>query len=171
MDEKKISKYTPVYRHSAEYSFEHGEDAAYRDSFRANITCKNALEKAINDGYSNNTLNAKSALEAVRADFSMERIEYVLANTIQQKPWDGRISRSNKEWANNIAVAKDVDSWDRDRTRQFTVDQPHTGLVNIFVNEFRKEREAEKKPSILAKLKTPAPSKTAKSTKRQEQEL
>ena len=37
----------PVYRHSAEYAIQHGEIEAYRDSFKANMDCREAIEKAI----------------------------------------------------------------------------------------------------------------------------
>ena len=91
--EKKFAKGTPVYRHDAAYAREHDELPLYRESYQANIACKEAIEKAIADNYGNNRLNSQAVMETLSAEFSMERIQYVLANTVQQKKEDGRISR------------------------------------------------------------------------------
>lgn len=36
--------------------------------------------------------------------FGAERVLYVLANTIQQKEWDGRFTYPNKEWAKTVSI-------------------------------------------------------------------
>ena len=53
-------KAIPVYRHSAEYAIQHGEIEAYRDSFKANMDCRDAIEKAIGDNYRDNRLDTKT---------------------------------------------------------------------------------------------------------------
>ena len=45
--EKKIATDTPLYRHDAAYAREHGELSLYRESYQANIACKEAIEEAI----------------------------------------------------------------------------------------------------------------------------
>ena len=102
--EKKFVKDMPVYRHDAAYAREHDELPQYRESYQANIACKESIEKAIGDNYRDNRLNSKAVMEAVGTEFSMDRISYVLANTVQFKDWDGRISHINKEWAKSIPV-------------------------------------------------------------------
>ncbi len=141
MTENKFAKDTPVYRHDGTYACEHNELPQYRTSNQANIACKEAIEKAIENNYRDNRLNSHAVMEAVRADFSMDRISYVLANTVQFKDWDGRISHVNKEWAKTIPVVPNPDSWGGDRNCYFVVDQVHTGLVDLFVTHFRKELE------------------------------
>ena len=42
--EKKIATDTPLYRHDAAYAREHGELSLYRESYQANIACKEAIE-------------------------------------------------------------------------------------------------------------------------------
>lgn len=158
--EQKFTKETPVYRHDAAYAREHNELPRYRESYQANIACKEAIEKAIGDNYKDNRLNSQAVMEAVGADFSMDRISYVLANTVQFKDWDGRISHANKQWAKSIPVVPNADSWGGDRNCYFVVDQAHTGLTDLFITHFRKELEKaprEKKPSVLDKLKSPLP--------------
>lgn len=155
-----FTKETPVYRHSAQYAREHDELPKYRASYQANVACKDAINNAIRNNYGDNRLNSQSALDMIRADFSMERICYVLANTVRHKDWDGRISTDNKAWAKTIPVVENKDSWGIDSNCYFVADQPHPGLVNMFVTYFRKElaKEApEKKPSVLDKLKAPLP--------------
>lgn len=172
--EKKFTKDTPVYRHDAAYAREHDELALYRESYQANIACKEAIEKAINDNYGNNRLNSQAVMDAVSSEFSMERIQYVLANTVQYKDWDGRISRANREWAQTVPVIPNPDSWGGDRNCYFVVDQAHTGLVDLFVTHFRKELEKaprEKKPSVLKKLQNPLPDTAPKPGREKAQEL
>ena len=172
--EKKIATDTPLYRHDADYAREHGELPLYRESYQANIACKEAIEKAINDNYGNNRLNSQAVMEMLSAEFSIERIQYVLANTVQYKDWDGRISRANREWAQTVPVVPNPDSWGGDRNCYFVVDQAHTGLVDLFVTHFRKELEKaprEKKPSVLEKLQKPLPDTAPKPVREKAQEL
>lgn len=93
----------PVYPYPASYAHEHGELEQYRASHKANIACRDAIDTAIADHYRDNRLG-NGAVKQVVAQFSYDRTLYVLANTVRQKDWDGRISRENKEWANNSCL-------------------------------------------------------------------
>jgi hypothetical protein len=154
----------PLYIYPAEYAREHDEMSQYRASNKANSACKKALEEAINDNYRNNCLDSAMALKQVSDVFGRDRIVYVLANSVRQKSWDGRISDKNKAWAQTIPVHENKDSWGTDRNCYFVVDQAHTGLLDLLVTHVRKELEKEKeqpqkKPSVLGKLqKVEAPS-------------
>ena len=156
------------------YAREHGELPLYRESYQANIACKEAIEEAISENYGNNRLNSQAVFDAVSAEFSMERIQYVLANTVQYKDWDGRISRANREWAQTVPVVPNPDAWGGDRNCYFVVDRPHTGLTDLFITHFRKELEKaprEKKPSVLKKLQNPLPDTAPKPGREKAQEL
>lgn len=67
---------------------------------------------------------------------------------------DGRISPENKAWAKEAPVPNDYNAWGGRRTHEYVCSQAHPGLVNLFVNRFRKEQEIakERKPSVLKKL-------------------
>ena len=172
--EKKIATDTPLYRHDAAYAREHDELPLYRESYQANIACKEAIEEAISENYGNNRLNSQAVFDAVSAEFSMERIQYVLANTVQYKDWDGRISRANREWAQTVPVVPNPDAWGGDRNCYFVVDRPHTGLTDLFITHFRKELEKaprEKKPSVLEKLQKPLPDAASKPGREKAKEL
>ena len=140
----------PVYKETAEYAINNGEIDLYRRSMRANVECRMAIEDAIADGYDGLRLDTSSVKDIIK-QFGAERVEYVLANTVQQKDWDGRFSRDNKAWAKEISVCPE-------NRAAFSVGRPHPGLTDLFVSAARKElREAEKiaeKPSIREQLKT-----------------
>ena len=127
----------PIYRETANYAYEAGEVEAYRASLAANEECRSAIETAISDNYAENRLDADAAVKSVLEQFSSERIRYVLANTIQQKDFDGRIPQPLKEWAKNIDVCPENAS-------RFLVDKPNPGLTALFVDAFRQQTEPKK---------------------------
>ena len=129
---------TPVYKYPASYARENDELPLYRASNKANIACKEAIEQTIADHYRDNRLNP-GAVKQVVEQFGYERMFYVLANTVRQKDWDGRISRDNKEWARTIPVFENPDAWGQDRNCYFVVDRPHTGLTDLFIKQARHE--------------------------------
>ena len=128
----------PLYKYSGDYAREHGELEQYRASYKANVACKEAIEAAIRDNYRDNCLG-KEAAKLVVEQFGFERIFYVLAGTVREKDWDGRISRDNKAWANTIPVFEDKDAWGSNRNLYFVVDAVNPGLTDIFINEARHE--------------------------------
>lgn len=148
----------PVYPHSASYAREHWELEQYRASSKANIACKEAIEAAIREHYHDNRLGGQAAAQVIEA-FGLDRVLYVLANTVQQKDWDERFSPANRQWAKTIAIPKNPDAWGDDRNSQFVVGS-HSGLTDLFLSTVRQEycREQEKthKPSVLTKLQTQA---------------
>lgn len=168
---------TPVYMQTAAYAKEHNELPEFRASNKLNEACKQALEEAIGDNYADNRLNTKAAFEQVAEQFGTERMKYVLAVTVTQKDWDGRISGDNKAWAKTVPIVDNKDAWGGDRNSAFVVDQAHTGLVDLFVTHARKEfaQEAsipEKKPSVLDKLQKAATEpKLSTASKKKDMEL
>lgn len=153
-EQREALRNLPVYIFSATFAKGHDELDEYRASFRANVECKNAIEEAIANHYADNRLDGSCVKEVVDR-FGAERVSFVLANTIQHKDWDGRISPENKEWAKAEPVPNDYNAWGEKKTREYCCNQAHPGLINLFVNRFRKELELEKakKPSVLKKLK------------------
>lgn len=148
-------KNIPVYQHTGSYAREHGELEQFRDSFKANIACKEAIEAAIREHYRNNCLGREAPQQVVE-QFGYDRVFYVLANTVNQMDWDGRISRDNKAWAKTIPVCENKDGLGGDRNCYFVVNS-HPGLTDLFVTQARKEyslTQQQDKPSVRQKLKT-----------------
>ena len=73
--------------------------STYRASHRANVDCKNAIEDAVADHYRDNRLDTSCVNEVIDR-FGMERVAFVLANTVQDKDEYGkRISESRYKLA------------------------------------------------------------------------
>ena len=66
------------------------------------------------------------------------RTLYVLANTVQQKDWDGRFSPANKTWARTVDIPPNPDGFGGERNLDFAVDS-HPGLVDLFLSQARQE--------------------------------
>lgn len=137
-DEAKKLRELPVYPYPAGHAQENGELDAYRASFRANVSCKDAIEAAIRDNYHDNRLDT-AAVGQVAEQFGQERMLYVLAATVRHFDYDGRISRDNKRWANTIPAYQNGDGMDGDRSVQFVVSS-HPGLTDLFLTQARREQ-------------------------------
>ena len=165
-DEQDALLHTPVYLHSGAYARENNELDVFRASYKANVACKEALEKAINENYSDNRLNTAAIYQDVVGKFGAERVKFVLATTIQHKDWDERFSRNNRAWAQTVPMEASFGSRENDHSVYYVVDKAHSGLTDLFVSHFRreqvKEREQPKKESILGKLQKPLPGPAAK---------
>lgn len=79
-----MKEQTPLYTYPGLYASEHGEQEQYRASYRANISCKEAIEQSIAGHYGNNRLDP-ACVEPVIKQFGYERVFYVLANTVRQR--------------------------------------------------------------------------------------
>lgn len=128
-------KNIPVYRYPSCYALEHGEIEEYRKSMKANVACKEAIEKAIAEEYADNRLDTEATVAKVLAEHSLLRAIFVLANTVDIKSWDGRFSAENKRWAQDHPIHLDADS-----RRRFVVDAVHPGLTDLLVTAFRRLR-------------------------------
>lgn len=125
-----------IYSHNFEFALANKQVEDYRNSLRRNIACRNEIEHQISECYEYPHFHYNKAADAVIAAFGVERVMYVLANTIQSKPWDLRFSRSNSEWAKGFTI------WEKDTTNnsdhiRFLVSS-HSTLVDALVTEVRK---------------------------------
>ena len=141
----------PVYRENFDYARECREVETYRISLQANIACKEAIEQAISQSYDGRRL-AEGTAAKVMNQFGAERVLYVLANTIQQKEWDGRFTYPNKEWAKTVSIPSNMDSFGMDRNYAIAVSS-HPGLIDLFVTQARKEMERQPRTSVREQLR------------------
>lgn len=95
-----------VYRQSVTYAREHGELQQYHASCHLNERCRDEIDAALAQRFDGMRLGA-GAVEQVVAEYGLERTKYVLAAAIQTRDGDGRISRTNREWADSIRTIKD----------------------------------------------------------------
>lgn len=61
----------------------------------------------------------KKAAQSVVEQYGFDRTMYVLAITVLDKEWDGRISQSNKNWAKMQPIFTDYDEMGNERRRAF----------------------------------------------------
>ena len=161
-----MMKDVPIYKYPASHAQEHDELNAYRASNKANMACKEAIEEAIRDHYRDNCLGS-DAVKQVVEQFGYDRVFHVLAVTVRQKDWDGRISQDNKAWAKTVPVFENPDAWGTDRNCYLVVNS-HPGLTDLFLSQARKvHTQEQQKSSVRDKLKkqpeTTSPKLSAKS--------
>ena len=131
----------PVYYEPFSYAKENDEVDLYRTSYRLNSECKQAIHEAIADNYDGMYLGDDAVDQVVR-QYGMERVGYILANTLHHKSYDGRFSHSNKEWAEQVSTPEH--NADRMTFRTDWVVDSHPAILDGFVTMFRKELEAQK---------------------------
>ena len=134
-----------VYRQSVTYAREHGELQQYHASCHLNERCRDEIDAALAQRFDGMRLGA-GAVEQVVAEYGLERTKYVLAAAIQTRDGDGRISRTNREWADSIRTIKDMDRRGFDRSCYYADLQAHTCLLDGFVNQVRKFEKAKALP-------------------------
>ena len=132
----------PVYYEPFDYAKENDEVDLYRTSHRLNSECKQAIHEAIADNYDGMYLGDDAVNQVVR-QYGIERVGYILANTLHHKNHDGRFSPSNKEWAEQVSTPEHNAKMIEFRT-DWVVDS-HPAVLDGFVTMFRKELEAQEK--------------------------
>ena len=149
-------EYPQIYKLSPEEARAMGETALFRESKRMNVACKEAIEAAIRENFDGMHLK-KECIRPVMEEYGIDRVEWVLANTLRHLNYDGRFSRSNKEWAGSFAIPESG-TQGYDPGLDFIVGS-HPAVLDGFVNLVRREREAAReqppKPSIKGQLAAP----------------
>ena len=131
----------PVYYEPFSYAKENDEVDLYRTSYRLNSECKQAIHEAIADNYDGMYLG-DGAVDQVVRQYGMERVGYILANTLHHKSYDGRFSPGNKEWAEQVSTPEH--NADRMTFRTDWVVDSHPAILDGFVTMFREEQGAQK---------------------------
>ena len=142
--------------------------AQYNLSYQANSACKEAIEQTISAHYAENRLDTEAAVKDVLEKFGTERVQFILANTIQRKNYDGRISQDNKAWAKSIPTLED--SGASRHCAYLVVDRVNPGLTDLFTRQFRKVAQEQQKSSVLQKLKQEPPARKPATPKKREPE-
>lgn len=127
-----MTEHAYLYPYSASEAKSRDELALWRSSYKANIECKEGIEKAIRSNFDGMHLNSSCAASIV-SEFGYKRTAFVLANTLKEKPWDGRFSPDNLNWAKEIFVPMD-----NAHNSSFVVDS-HPAVLNGFIDQYRKE--------------------------------
>lgn len=123
-----MADHKPLYRWSLQDAIAHNEVQDWRDSYKENCDCARAIERAIADHYHDNVL--EDGTKDVLDRYGFDRVNWVLANTLQEKAHDGRFSQENKKWAKGFIIPSDDVRW------HFCVES-HPGLTDLFIDQAR----------------------------------
>lgn len=121
-----------VYPYSAQEARERDELDAWRQSFRANCVCAEAIEQAVRRDFDGMYLKEGCA-KSVIAQYGYRRVAFVLANTLQLHDYDGRYSTDNKAWSRTIYIPSDGDH------RYTFLIKSHPAVLDGFVSDYRAE--------------------------------
>ena len=128
---------TPLYRGTAEQAGKEDKLQLWRDSFQANILCRIAIENEIRQHFDGMHLD-RGCAERVLDEFGEARVKYVLSATLQELDYDGRFSRSNKEWGRQTEIIPSTCNY------EFAV-QSHPAVLDGFISDFRAECQQRQK--------------------------
>ena len=126
---------TYPYPYSAAEARKRNELPLWRESHRANIACRNAIEDAIRQSFDGMNLQP-DCLKTVLDEYGYKRTAWVLANTLHELKWDGRFSYANKHWAEKIYIPTDLN-----HNSDFVV-RSHPAVLDGFVSFYRKAVQA-----------------------------
>lgn len=126
---------TYLYLYSAKEARERNELSLWRESHRANIACRGAIEDAIRRSFDGMHLD-KDCITPVLDEYGYKRTAWVLANTLHELEWDGRFSPANKQWAERRYIPQD------ERHNAAISVRSHPAVLDGFVNLYRKAVQA-----------------------------
>lgn len=126
-----------VYEYSLDYAKRNNELEQWSINHALNIKCKDTIEKAI--ALHTDPMNLlDGASTVVREKFGYDRLNWVLANTIQHNKNADGFSFENKEWSKKFFFDR---SKSKDRTKDFIV-KVRPEVLERFVNQARQEYKA-----------------------------
>lgn len=126
---------TYPYPYSAAEARKRNELSFWRESHKANIACRDAIEDAIRRNFDGMYLN-EDCLAPVLTAYGYKRTAWVLANTLHELKWDGRFSPANKQWAERRYIPQD-----ERHNAEITV-RSHPAVLDGFVSLYRKAVQA-----------------------------
>ena len=153
--DKKISPYP----YSADIAQQNDETSLYNESLNKNKSCAEMIGNIIDDNErlrEYNVYDLRAAINGLIAAFGMERMNWVLANTMQNND-DGRFSRSNMEWAKAFVIPKDRNMFSYDVLRHPVHIDAFVKTAREICSEFHSAQKNDK-PSILGQVKENAAS-------------
>ena len=126
---------TYLYPYSSAEARERDELSLWRESHKANIACRNAIEDAIRQSFDGMHLD-KNCITPVLEEYGYKRTAWVLANTLHELKWDGRFGLANKQWAERACIPTDLN-----HNSDFVV-RSHPAVLDGFVTFYRKAVQA-----------------------------
>ena len=123
------------------------EEAQKAMEHEVRLSCKDAIEKTIAEKFDGYRL-PKDTLDNAIAEYGIERVSYVIANTAVHHYNDVRISQGNMEWAEEIEPSTLYQD-----NRDLVIDT-HPALINGLINQTRRYIEHQKEALAQADIIT-----------------
>ena len=120
----------PLYPYSFSVASDRDEVRQWRESYRENIRCQQFLDKRISELFDGWSLHGEVIDEAC-AEFGIDRVGWIFANTIAGNDFDGRYRQDNKIWAKTAYSIPDEDTNVNFELRS------HPEIVNGLASQFR----------------------------------
>ena len=119
-----------LYKYSLREAKRCSEEQLWRESHAENIRCKGAIDKMVAERYHGSGLPSEIVKDACK-EFGIERVGWVLANTVVENDYDGRYRPETKEWVRTTFYIPDEEG-----NRGFAL-QSHPELINGMVRQYR----------------------------------
>ena len=120
-----------IYPYSYEEAYKNTEGSYYHASRKLNRECVLAIDTAIREScYKVNYYNLETAAWVMILKYGFERVNAILAYHTKKHEYDGRYSRTNKEWAQGIGILE--------KTFDGTYLNSHAMLVDGFTDHIRR---------------------------------
>ena len=121
-------KYTPLYTYPYDVAKRDHEVGDWRASYNENVRCKAYMDKQIAKRFDGMRLDGDLVKEVCEL-FGIDRVKWVLANTVRCLRYDGRFRPENKQWANTMNIPRSP------YNSEFCL-QSHPEIVNGLVNQY-----------------------------------
>ena len=130
----------PFYRYSFESAQDEDRINEYRESENENMRCRNYIEDSETGiyaaAYKDYVVDGDhSYAKGLVTKFGMERVMYVLANTVKSLSHDGRIRQEIKDWAEKFNFGFREERFDRN----CIITQSNSGVIDILANNVLEE--------------------------------
>lgn len=121
----------PLYIYPQRYARENKELCIYTESRNENIDCKCGIEWILRSNFDGVRLHGECAKELCEK-YGIERVGWVLANTVQHYSWDTRFRPHTRIWADKFPIPVAIE----DMTSDYVVGS-HPELVNGLIDQYR----------------------------------
>ena len=121
----------PLYRYSQSEARRAGETDEWRSSYRANIECRNAIDRELSEHFDGMRIEGLS-VPALCREYGIDRVGWVLAATILSADWDLRYRPANRNWAEEISFP----SAELDNASSYCL-RSHPEIVNGLADMYR----------------------------------
>ena len=136
------NKKDEIYMKSFDEAVADGEVKLYHADMAKCTECANAIDKAIDNCYKGEYIyDIKGAVQSAVADFGLERVKFVTAIHIYNSEWDGRFSKTNKEWAKAIEIP-------HIKEYKYVFMKSHSTVIDGFADRLREYAERQEPQKI-----------------------